>query len=42
LIIGEDEVASGAVTVRDMHGDAGQTRVPRTDLIRELTTRLGR
>ncbi len=42
LIIGEDELASGAVTVRDMRGDSGQTQVPRTDLIGELTTRLGR
>lgn len=42
ILIGEDELAAGMVTVRDMHGDTGQTQVSRTDLLNELTTRLGR
>ncbi|MEO0491802.1 MAG: histidine--tRNA ligase [Actinomycetota bacterium] len=32
-IIGEDEVANGEVTLRDMHGDTGQQRVALTDLV---------
>jgi histidyl-tRNA synthetase len=42
LIIGEDEEASNTVTVRDMHGESGQTQVPRNDLVTDLSTRLGR
>ncbi len=42
VLIGEDELAAGMVTVRDMYGDTGQTQVSRTDLLNELTTRLGR
>jgi histidyl-tRNA synthetase len=42
LIIGEDEEASNTVTVRDMHGESGQTQVPRNDLVADLSTRLGR
>lgn len=42
VLIGEDELIAGMATVRDMHGDTGQTQVPRTDLLNELTTRLGR
>ncbi|MEM8709143.1 MAG: histidine--tRNA ligase [Actinomycetota bacterium] len=36
-IIGEDEVANGEVTLRDMHGDAGQQRVALTDLVGHVT-----
>lgn len=42
LLIGEDELAESAVTVRDMHGESGQTRVARNDLVSELRTRLAR
>ena len=36
-IIGEDEVANGEVTLRDMHGDTGQQRVALTDLVGHVT-----
>ncbi len=36
VIIGEDEVASGEVTLRDMRGDSGQRRVPLDALAGEL------
>jgi histidyl-tRNA synthetase len=32
LIVGQDEVASGVVTVRDLRGDAGQQQIARQDL----------
>lgn len=35
-IIGEDEVAAGEVTLRDLRGDAGQRRVALDDLVRDL------
>lgn len=41
LIVGEDELAQGQVTIRDMQGDAGQTTIDRGDVITELKTRLG-
>ena len=33
IIIGEDELAAGTATVRDLRGDAGQAALARTDLI---------
>jgi histidyl-tRNA synthetase len=42
VIIGENELAEGNVTVRDMHGDTGQTLIQRSDLAQELSTRLSR
>ena len=41
LIIGEDELASDTVTVRDMLGDAGQTQIARSALVAELLGRPG-
>jgi histidyl-tRNA synthetase len=35
-IIGEDEVAAGEVTLRDLRGDAGQRRVDLDDLVRDI------
>ena len=35
-IIGEDEVAAGEVTLRDLRGDTGQRRVALDDLVGEL------
>ena len=40
LLIGEQEAAEETVTVRDMHGDSGQTQIARNDLISELERRL--
>ena len=40
VIIGESELADGNVTLRDMHGDSGQTLVSRDDLIATLNSRL--
>lgn len=40
IIIGETEQADGNVTLRDMHGDSGQTLVSRDDLAAELRSRL--
>jgi histidyl-tRNA synthetase len=40
LIVGTDELAAGEVTVRDLRGDAGQARVPRSDLLDHLHKRL--
>ena len=37
VIIGEDEVAAGEVTLRDLRGDAGQRRVALEDLPAEVT-----
>ena len=37
VIIGEDEVAAGEVTLRDLRGDAGQRRVPLEGLVAEVT-----
>ena len=39
-IIGEDEVASGEVTLRDLRGDAGQDRVGLADLVTTVRHRL--
>ncbi len=36
-IIGEDEIAAGEVTLRDMRGDAGQRRVPLDLLVQEVS-----
>ncbi len=36
-IIGEDEVAAGEVTIRDLRGDAGQRRVPLDMLVQEVS-----
>jgi histidyl-tRNA synthetase len=35
-IIGEDEVAGGEVTLRDLRGEAGQRRVALDDLVRDV------
>ena len=35
-IIGEDEVAAGEVTLRDLRGEAGQRRVALDDLVRDV------
>ncbi|MFT7474382.1 MAG: histidyl-tRNA synthetase [Verrucomicrobiales bacterium] len=40
VIIGESELAEGNVTVRDMHGDSGQTLVGRDELVAALASRL--
>jgi histidyl-tRNA synthetase len=40
VIVGTDELAAGEVTVRDLRGDAGQSRVPRPELIDHLHKRL--
>ena len=37
VIVGEDEVAAGEVTLRDLRGDAGQRRVALEDLPAEVT-----
>lgn len=39
VIIGEDEVAAGEVTLRDLRGESGQHRVALDDLVAELTAR---
>jgi histidyl-tRNA synthetase len=36
LIVGEDEVAAGTVSVRDLRGDGTQSTVDRTDVVRWL------
>jgi len=45
LVLGEDELASGQVTVKDMHAEAGsdqkQVQIPREELHRHLLQRLG-
>jgi histidyl-tRNA synthetase len=38
VLVGEDELAAGEVTLRDLRGDADQRRIPRGDLIDELRT----
>ncbi len=40
VLIGEDELADGVVTVRDLRGDAGQVRIDRASLVDIITTRL--
>jgi histidyl-tRNA synthetase len=40
LIIGSDELSAGEVTVRDLRGDSGQARVPRSELIDHLHKRI--
>ncbi len=40
VIIGEDELAEGNVTLRDMHGDTGQTLLSRDELAAALAQRL--
>ncbi|HUF99342.1 MAG TPA: histidine--tRNA ligase, partial [Ilumatobacter sp.] len=40
VIIGDDELAAGTVTVRPMHTDDEQVAVPNTELISHLQTRL--
>jgi len=42
VIVGEDEVAAGEVTLRDLRGDAEQERVPRADLVAHLHKLLDR
>lgn len=39
-IIGEDEVAAGEVTLRDLRGDTGQQRVAIDDLVRDVRARI--
>ncbi len=36
VIIGDDELAAGTATVRDLRGEAGQTALARTDLVEHL------
>ena len=36
VIIGEDELAAGTATVRDLRGDAGQSALARADLVEHL------
>ena len=36
VIIGEDELAAGTATVRDLRGEAGQTALSRTDLVEHV------
>lgn len=36
VLVGEDELAAGEVTLRDLRGDDEQRRLPRTELIPEL------
>jgi histidyl-tRNA synthetase len=36
VIVGEDEVAAGAVTVRDLRGGSGQQQIDRTDVVDHL------
>ncbi len=36
VIVGEDEVAAGTVTLRDLRGEGGQQQVDRTDLVNHL------
>jgi histidyl-tRNA synthetase len=40
VIVGEDEVAGGTVTVRDLRGGTGQHQVDRTDLVDHLRKHL--
>jgi len=40
LIVGEDELAAGQVTLRDMRGETGQTTIDRSDAVKELRARL--
>lgn len=40
VIIGEDELTQGNVTLRDMHGDTGQTLLQRDELLAALASRL--
>jgi len=41
LLVGEDELASGQVTVRDLRGDAPQSGVARDEVVAEIHRRLG-
>lgn len=41
-IVGEDEVAAGTVTLRDLRGDGGQRAVARDDVTREVRAALSR
>ncbi|MGZ4759672.1 MAG: His/Gly/Thr/Pro-type tRNA ligase C-terminal domain-containing protein, partial [Acidimicrobiales bacterium] len=36
VIIGDDELAAGTATVRDLRGEAGQTALARTDLVEHI------
>ena len=40
VIVGEDELVAGEVTLRDLRGDGSQERVPRDQLIATLERRL--
>jgi histidyl-tRNA synthetase len=40
VILGPDELAADEVTVRDLRGDTGQARVPRSELVEHLHKRL--
>jgi histidyl-tRNA synthetase len=41
VIVGDDELAAGVVTVRDLRVESGQQQVPRAELLAELRRRLG-
>jgi histidyl-tRNA synthetase len=40
LLVGEDEVAQGTVTVRHLRGDAEQESVPRDDIVERVRSLL--
>jgi histidyl-tRNA synthetase len=40
IIVGEDELAAGTVTLRDLRGDAGQTQIGRDEIVHELAARI--
>ena len=40
IIVGEDELAAGTVTLRDLRGDAGQTQIERDEIVHELAGRI--
>ncbi len=40
LIVGEDELASGSVTLRDLRGEGGQETVPRSEVTTVIASRL--
>ena len=42
VIVGEDEIATGEVTLRDLRGDVGQRRVPLDGLVASVRQLLDR
>lgn len=39
-IVGEDEIANGVITLRDLRGDTGQAAIPTNEIINEIEKRL--